>query len=350
MGGAHTKLIDSLHKAPLGCLITDVSGIVRFANQSIEDKTGFACSDIVGRRPGDFWGGKMSPAFYAGMWNQISHHKTPFVGLVKNSRRLGGDFERPLHIAPLIGADGTLVGYLECEAPTKSTKSRFSKHFVSAFLEPVSSKDAWNFVRHWFLADKRIGCSALPLASAISPIFGTSSASSRDLDAGMLFAAQVNGYAFSVLISKYKGLIESFFVSRVADPEVREELWQDTFERAFKALPRFETGCALYGTYLLRIAHNVWVNWLRSQHTEVMFDETQDLGHGFSRHQSTMARLEFEDLKRLLTLYEWAVVEERFLKGFSIKQISENFGKSENAIKLTLARVRRKARQSRLGV
>lgn len=350
MGEANVRIIKALNKAPLGCLITDVSGIVRFSNQATQEKTGFSNADILGRRPGDLWGGKMPPVFYEAMWHQISAQKRPFVGLVRNSRRIGDSFERPLHVAPLVGADGTLVGYLECEAPTKSTRSRFSRYFVSAFSRESSSKDAWNFLRHWFFAGKRIGCSALPFASAISPILGTTSVSSRDLDAGMLFAAQVNGHAFSVLIGKYKGLIESFFVARVNDAEVREELWQDTFERAFKALPRFETGRALYGTYLLRIAHNVWVNWLRSQHAEVLFDETQDLGHGFSRHQSTMARLELEDLKRLLTSYEWAVVEDRFFKGLSIKQISENFGKSENAIKLTLARVRRKARQSRLGV
>jgi len=68
--------------------------------------------------------------------------------------------------------------------------------------------------------------------------------------------------AYAVLVSRYQDRLYSVTHSFVRDPEDALDLVQDTFVKAFQALPRFRGGSSFY-TWIYRIAVNNCKDFLR---------------------------------------------------------------------------------------
>ena len=81
----------------------------------------------------------------------------------------------------------------------------------------------------------------------------------------LILKAKEDPRYFDVLYKKYKEKVFNYFLFRVGrNKDTAEELAQETFLKAFKALPNFIIQECTYLTYLLRIAHNLLVNYYRS--------------------------------------------------------------------------------------
>lgn len=133
-------------------VITDRHGNILYANKAVEQNTGFSVSEVIGKNPGDLWGGNMPKDFYEEMWNTIKVKRQPFVGQVRNKRKDGSEYWQGLCISPVIDKGGKIKFFIGIEPNITDLKAKeeFKKKFVSdigqQLLQPVQ---AINWVLAW---------------------------------------------------------------------------------------------------------------------------------------------------------------------------------------------------------
>ena len=92
-----------------------------------------------------------------------------------------------------------------------------------------------------------------------------SDALSRELPDHVLEAAKNGSHAaFSVLVERYEPRLRATVFYVVQDDELSRDVLQETFLRAYRALPRFRGQSAL-GTWLHRIAYTAALEQLRTR-------------------------------------------------------------------------------------
>jgi len=116
-------------------VITDANANIIYANKAVERHTGFSQKEIVGRNPGDFWGGKMSREFYEKMWYRIKVEKEPFVGEVVNARKGDSEYWQELRITPVLDEHGEIKFFIGVEPDIDARKiaEESREMFISVF-------------------------------------------------------------------------------------------------------------------------------------------------------------------------------------------------------------------------
>lgn len=165
-------------------------------------------------------------------------------------------------------------------------------------------------------------------------------------DTELIKNAQENKEQFEALYKRYINKIYNYFWYRVGhNPDVAEDLAQETFVRAYQALPRFKVTGTPYLSYLLTIAHNLLVNYYRSP-KPISIEAT-----GVDVPEEIWSDIETRDHIRSL----WRAIQQlssneqdilylKYRRGLKNSEIADIVGKSENAVKLTLSRARKKLR------
>jgi RNA polymerase sigma-70 factor (ECF subfamily) len=270
---------------------------------------------------------------------------------VRNRRKSGEDVQTSLYIAPLHGEAG-VEGYLALQPETDSPD--FRNEFVlaaNADAAPARLQDLLEDRFGWktdISVERRSTLLDLLARTLVDPL--RQRFQSRTDDAELIRQAKADREAFGLLVAKYFGTVRRYFQYRLSDPDLAEDLAQETFERAFRALPRFESSNASYQTYLLHIAHNLLVSEYRRGGPSIV---EKDVAHA-----AWMERLEAKDeVDRAMDLLESLDREALTLfyqEGYSIREIAARLSTSENAVKLRLSRARRRmathARRSEKGV
>ncbi len=95
-----------------------------------------------------------------------------------------------------------------------------------------------------------------------------------DLDDGRLVSHTLkgDGNAFEVLVRRYQKLVYNVLYEMVRNHETAADLTQDTFLKAFRSLSRFRQE-ASFKPWLLRIATNSGLNWIRDSKNEDSLEE-----------------------------------------------------------------------------
>lgn len=119
-------LKDVFDLAPDHVVITDENANILYANKVAVENTGFTPEEMIGRNPGDLWGGQMPKEFYEKMWHTIKVEKKPFVGEVQNQRKDKKDYWQELHIAPVLDRDGNVKFFIGIE-PNITDRKRLEK-------------------------------------------------------------------------------------------------------------------------------------------------------------------------------------------------------------------------------
>lgn len=166
-------------------------------------------------------------------------------------------------------------------------------------------------------------------------------------DRVLVEAAQRDPRQFDALYRIYFQTIYDYFWYRVGhDHDVAEDLTQDVFVRAFKGLHRFSYTGASYRSYLLTVAHNILVNYYRKE-KPIPLDTVPDIP------VEIWDDIEKEDrLQRLWREIQKLPIQERDIlylfhrRGYSVREIASITKKTENAVKLTLSRARKKLKDT----
>ena len=147
--------------------------------------------------------------------------------------------------------------------------------------------------------------------------------------------------ALNELVALYWHPVYRFVAYKTGNPEDAQELTQETFYRAFRALPAFRRQEAAFLTYLNHIALNLirdfWRKKGRTPHT-VDWADVQDAATTDDGPDVQAIRLERREalakVLLLLPVEQRQTVELRIIAGLPVRDTALAMGKSEAAIKM----------------
>lgn len=162
-------------------------------------------------------------------------------------------------------------------------------------------------------------------------------------DSQLIRSAQLDREAYSEIYKKYYQKIYNYFWYRVGhDRDIADDLTQETFIKAYRALPRYKITRASYYSYLLTIAHNILVNFYRTPQA-ISLDAVGDVPHEVWDDiiKKDEAKLLWRTIQQL-PAPERDILYMKYQSGMKVKEIAKVTKKSENAVKLLLSRTRKK--------
>lgn len=161
-------------------------------------------------------------------------------------------------------------------------------------------------------------------------------------DKSLIKKAQQDKQAFQLVYNKYKTKVFNYFWYRLNyNDELAEDLTQEVFLKAFKHIDKFEERGYSYLTYLLKICHNLFVDYLKQNKGEVW--QIRDVPDEIMQKIDDSVDLEilWKDIDKL-SLFEKEAMLLRYRRDLPIKQVAQVMGKTENSIKIILSRARQK--------
>jgi RNA polymerase sigma-70 factor (ECF subfamily) len=160
--------------------------------------------------------------------------------------------------------------------------------------------------------------------------------------------AQRDPARFADLYDRHFDRVYAFIARRVRDRNVAEDLTSEVFHHALAHLPRFEWRGAPFGAWLMRIAANAVADHWKSR------EQTQRKGEELAHEpaEATVDEVEAADERahlfrhvRRLPAEQRLVIVGRFVKEKSIREIAQELGKSEGAVKQLQLRALQTLRQ-----
>ncbi len=145
-------------------------------------------------------------------------------------------------------------------------------------------------------------------------------------------AAQKDPSRFAALYEEHFERVYAFVVRRVRDRSVAEDVTADVFEQALSALPRYEWRGVPFAAWLYRISANAVADYFASTRRERDVPPAEADPAGEEIAEAERRALLFR-LVRELPVDQRAVIEARFGKERSIREIAIEMGRSEGAIK-----------------
>ena len=154
--------------------------------------------------------------------------------------------------------------------------------------------------------------------------------------------------AFGVLVDRYKHMVFTLACRLLRNREDAEEVAQDTFVKAFKALDTY-AGDAKFSTWLYKIAYNHSLDHLKKKKRTVdTVSIDQSKPTGLQVMNKVLEQLEQQDRSRLvkaaidrLSEEDAAIITLFYFEDLSIREISEIVPLSLQTIKVRLYRGRK---------
>ena len=168
--------------------------------------------------------------------------------------------------------------------------------------------------------------------------------------------------AFDVLLTRNQQKLYSYILFVVRDPEVANDVFQDTFVKVITKLQEGKyTNCGKFSFWLTRIAHNVIMDGYRRQKSEHIVEPTEgnDLSNlrsnellDINRENEYVNMQIMNDVRHLMNALpasQREVVYMRFYQDLSFKEIADITGVSINTslgrMRYALINMRRMAKQ-----
>lgn len=170
--------------------------------------------------------------------------------------------------------------------------------------------------------------------------------------------------AFDLLLSRNQEKLFTYILFVVRDREMANDMFQETF---FKVVSRLQQGKYIangkFSAWLMRIAHNVIMDWYRQQRAQNIVDapKENDLSNvgstllESSREGELVNNQVMEDVRRMMShlpASQREVVFMRFYQQMSFKEIAEATGVSINTalgrVRYAILNLRRMTREHQL--
>jgi len=170
--------------------------------------------------------------------------------------------------------------------------------------------------------------------------------SSAEFDTIVDQAVRGDTVAFGKIYDACYDRIYRHIYYRTGSTEDAQDLTQEVFTRAWKALPRYrKTGTPLIG-WLMRIAHNAVVDHYRSKKeysyldNEIVFEKVESSPENIVEAVYDQQKIR----KAILTLPEayQQVILMSFIEGFSYAEIAGTLDKKEGAVRVIVHRALKK--------
>lgn len=144
--------------------------------------------------------------------------------------------------------------------------------------------------------------------------------------------------AYGALYELHSGLVYRYLYYRLGDRQDAEDLTTDVFLKAWQSLPRFRFQGVPFSAYLLRIARNAAIDFVRKRRPPISLEQTNEPSDGRpdlldrlvqkqEEYAMNMAiRALNEDHQTILTL--------RFVEGKSVEAAAAIMGRSSGAVRV----------------
>ena len=154
-------------------------------------------------------------------------------------------------------------------------------------------------------------------------------------------AAKGEQAAFAALYDRYVEQIYRHVYYKVTSQSDAEDITQEVFIRAWKAIGRYRKGEALFVSWLLVIARNLITDFYRSRKKDISLEDKNIIIA--SDDPQTTAQLSFErdELRKAISQLKeikQKVLIMRFIDGFSYPEISRVLRRSEGALRVIQCR------------
>lgn len=148
--------------------------------------------------------------------------------------------------------------------------------------------------------------------------------------------------AFEQLFERYHAPILNYLHRMVGDRALAEDLTQDAFVKAYRALPGTRSDLA-FKAWIYRIATNTAISHLRRRKIVkwVPFLGTQDHASDEAIDRSVGRRFDVQQALEQLPQHYASALLLRHYQGLSLAETAEALGITENAAKLRLFRARK---------
>lgn len=152
------KLSQAVEQSSNAIIITDLNGVIEYANRTFSTHTGHALQDIIGKKPNMHKSGKTPRATYADMWAHLGRGDS-WQGEFINRRHNGEERIDLVRVSPVREADGRITHYLAIEEDITNQKN------AQARIESLAHFDVLTGLPNRALLDERAQ-RALRLAEA----------------------------------------------------------------------------------------------------------------------------------------------------------------------------------------
>ncbi|MCS7050270.1 MAG: sigma-70 family RNA polymerase sigma factor [Thermomicrobium sp.] len=161
----------------------------------------------------------------------------------------------------------------------------------------------------------------------------------------LLAAARQCPEAFAELYLRYLGPVYRYLLARTGDQATAEDLTQETFLRAYRALDRYQPRGIPVLAWFLRIARNVAIDAARRATAERVRLRLLP-SPSFPARETAEDRILVEQLLHGLSPEKRELLALRFAAGLSTAEIAALLGKREGAIRKQLFRIVRELREA----
>ena len=176
-----------------------------------------------------------------------------------------------------------------------------------------------------------------------------------------------NNRAFDLLLSRNQSKLYSYILFVVHDRDLADDVFQETFVKVISKLQAGRyTACGKFSAWLMRIAHNVIMDWYRESKADRIVEPTadndlsnlsgEDLCEGNIENQYVNTQV-MSDVRRImesLPAPQREVVFMRFFHQMSFKEIAETTNVSINTslgrMRYALMNMRRLAKEHNIAL
>ena len=158
---------------------------------------------------------------------------------------------------------------------------------------------------------------------------------------------------FNLLYQRYSGKVYAKSLTLLGDTALAEDATQEIFTKIFLNLDRFNEK-SKFSTWLYSITYNFCIDYIRRKKKEkAVFSDEMERAPDLAEDDipdKEMLELNLVQLERVLADLnpgDRAILLMKYQDGEQIKDIAEQFGKSESAIKMQIKRAKERARKIR---
>lgn len=167
-----------------------------------------------------------------------------------------------------------------------------------------------------------------------------------------LVKASQNGdrQAFEELIRMFYPYVSKFLLKTTCDEYLSEDLTQETFLKMIRSIEKYDlNGSAGFGTWLVTIARNCYIDYLRRNRIELEDIDELQLDDSYDMASGVLQRLQYEEVQKALETLpreQALAIRLKYEQDMTLAEIAERFGVPSKTIKSRIhdgtAKLRRK--------
>lgn len=136
-----------------------------------------------------------------------------------------------------------------------------------------------------------------------------------------------NKQAFNELITFYYPFVSKFLLKITGKSDITEDLVQETFIKLIKNIDKFDIkGKATFSTYLMTIARNCYLDYLKKYNKELKDVDINDFSNDVSSEYDYLKKEDYNTLLKeinKLPKLQKEVIKLKYLEGYTLEEIAK---------------------------